>query len=67
MNDRYEIVKQIAKEYLHIDDLTERKSDDLDFHEVSVWNVEAALHKAYSQGVIDATVEAGKVMLHSDK
>ena len=56
-------LEQIAKEYLRINDLTVRKSDDLDFHEVSVWDVKVALQQAYRQGVIDATVEAGKVML----
>ena len=61
-------LEQIAKEYLRINDLTVRKSDDLDFHEVSVWDVKVALQEAYKQGAVDAAIEAGKVMIkHSDK
>jgi hypothetical protein len=44
-------LEQIAKEILNIETLEERKSDSLDFHEVSVWSLEEALIKAYQAGV----------------
>jgi len=33
---------QIAREHLHIETLETRRSDSLDFHDVSVWGVKAA-------------------------
>jgi len=41
---------KIAQEHLFIDTLEEQKSDRLDFHDVSVWGVEAALLAAYQAG-----------------
>src|SRR5579871_6829533 len=41
---------RIAKEKLFIETLEERKSDRLDFHDVSVWGVRAALEAAYQAG-----------------
>ena len=41
----------IARRYLHFDTLEERRSDSLDFREVAVWGVEAALTEAYELGV----------------
>jgi hypothetical protein len=41
---------EIAKKHLHIDTLRQRFSDDLDFHDVSAWGVEAALTAAYEIG-----------------
>ena len=40
----------IAKEYLRIETLETRRSDSLDFHDVSVWSVRAALEAAYKAG-----------------
>ena len=40
----------IAKRVLQIPTLESRKSDGLDFHEVSVWSVEAALRAAFAAG-----------------
>ena len=45
-----EILEQIAKRYLGIKTLEIRNSDALDFHEVGVWNVLAALEAAYKAG-----------------
>ena len=42
---------QIARHHLHIGTLEARHSDGLDFHEVSVWGVKAALHAAYDLGL----------------
>ena len=40
----------IAKEHLFIETLETRRSDSLDFHDVSVWGVRAALEAAYKAG-----------------
>ena len=40
----------IAKEHLTIETLETRRSDSLDFHDVSVWGVRAALEAAYKAG-----------------
>ena len=47
---REEIIAKIARRELRIPTLEHRKSDRLDFHEVSVWSVEAALNAAYDAG-----------------
>ncbi len=41
---------EIAKRHLQIETLEERKSDTLDFHEVSVWGVKRALEEAFELG-----------------
>ncbi len=41
---------QIAAKHLDIETLEERKMDSLDFHEVAVWNLKAALRAAYEAG-----------------
>ncbi len=41
---------QIAERHLGIETLQERKSDSLDFHEVPVWGLRAALQAAYEAG-----------------
>jgi len=46
----HENLAQIAREYLHIETLETRGSDRLDFHDVSVWGVKAALQAAYDLG-----------------
>jgi hypothetical protein len=43
-------IKTIARKHLGIKTLEERKSDSLDFHEVGVWGVQAALDAAYEAG-----------------
>lgn len=40
----------IAQQHLKIEMLVERKSDSLDFHEVSIWSVKDALEAAYEAG-----------------
>jgi len=40
----------ISKRHLSIETLKRRMSDRLDFHDVSVWGVEAALTAAYEAG-----------------
>ena len=43
-------IAEIAKKFLKIETLEVRHSDRLDFHEVSVWGIKAALEAAYKAG-----------------
>ena len=43
-------LERIAREHLGIETLATRKSDGLDFHEVSVWQLKAALEAAFALG-----------------
>ena len=43
-------IASIAREILHIETLETRRSDSLDFHDVAVWQVKAALEAAYTAG-----------------
>lgn len=45
-----EIVKEIAKEHFGIETLETRKSDRLDFYELSVWQIKEALQEAFYAG-----------------
>ena len=49
-----ELLADIAEKHLFIETLEERKSDSLDFHEVSVWGIQAALEAAYAAGLAAA-------------
>ena len=49
-----DLLADIAQKHLFIETLEERKSDSLDFHEVSVWGVQAALEAAYAAGIAAA-------------
>ena len=40
-------LEQIAKQHLFIETLETQNSDRLDFHDVSVWGVKAALEAAF--------------------
>ncbi len=48
--DPSEQLEQIAKEHLFIETLETQNSDRLDFHDVSVWGVKAALEAAFEAG-----------------
>ena len=50
MNPTRTILEAIAREHLGISTLETRRADRLDFHDVSVWAVEAALSAAYRAG-----------------
>lgn len=43
-------LEKIAKQYLGLETLEERKLDRLDFHEHAVWSIEAALKTAFEAG-----------------
>lgn len=45
-----ELLTYIAKEHCFVETLETRKSDSLDFHNVSVWGLKAALEAAYNAG-----------------
>jgi hypothetical protein len=47
-------ISKIAKEVLGIQTLQRQGRDRLDFHDISVWNIQAALEKAYEAGVLNA-------------
>lgn len=53
-------LEKIALDHLFIDTLETRKSDSLDFHEVSVWGVQSALEAAYRAGYEAAKKQADK-------
>jgi hypothetical protein len=46
-----QLLTRIAQQHLRIDTLEMRKSDGLDFHDVAVWGVRAALEAAFNAGV----------------
>ena len=48
------LLTRIAQEHLFIETLETRKSDSLDFHDVSVWGVKEALIAAYQAGLAAA-------------
>ena len=54
------LLTRIAQEHLFIDTLETRKSDSLDFHDVSVWGVKEALLAAYQAGLATAQKAAKK-------
>jgi hypothetical protein len=45
-----DVMTRIAREHLGVETLEIRRSDRLDFHEVGVWQIEAALRAAYEAG-----------------
>jgi hypothetical protein len=50
MTHQNDVLDRIAQEHLGILTLKTRRSDSLDFYEVSVWNVESALAAAFEAG-----------------
>src|SRR5580765_4047590 len=51
--------QSIAKEHLGITTLDTRNSDSLDFHDLAVWQIKAALNAAYNAGVQSTCKIAG--------
>jgi len=49
-----ELFTQIAKQHLNIETLVTRNSDSLDFHDVAVWSIQAALEAAFEAGKTQA-------------
>ena len=50
MNRSHQILSSIAREHLGVPTLKTRHSDGMDFHNVAVWQVEAALKAAFEAG-----------------
>ena len=50
MKTRDQALTEIATQILNLETLDTRNSDRLDFHELSVWGVKAALEAAYAAG-----------------
>lgn len=44
------LLEQIARQHLLVQTLQTQHADRLDFHEVSVWGIEAALQAAFAAG-----------------
>jgi hypothetical protein len=51
MTTRATAIAEIAARHLGVHNLTERKCDGLDFHDLAVWNIKAALEAAYEAGM----------------
>ena len=51
-------LEKIAQDELRIETLEQRMMDSLDFHEVSVWELKAALMAAYKLGTQEGTAHA---------
>ncbi len=46
-----EVIEDIAKQHLGLSTLETRRSDSLDFHDLAVWQLRAALEAAYRAGL----------------
>ena len=50
MDRKTKTLERIAREQLDLETLEQRKSDHLDFHDLAVWQIRAALDAAYEAG-----------------
>ena len=50
MDQRDTTLADIAAKHLHLETLETRNSDSLDFHDMAVWSIKAALEAAYEAG-----------------
>ena len=57
-----QLLIQIAQQHLDVETLETRRSDRLDFHDLAVWSIKAALAAAYQAGV-----EQGRQAAKSDQ
>jgi hypothetical protein len=48
------LMLDIAKRHFLVETLDTRNSDGLDFHDVAVWSIRAALNEAYAAGLAAA-------------
>ena len=51
------VLEDIAREHLKVPTLETRRSDSLDFHDLAVWELRAALEAAYQAGLVAAKRE----------
>ena len=52
------LITQIAQQHLPIETLETRHSDELDFHDIAVWQIESALRAAFEAGRKDALIDS---------
>ena len=50
MDQRDKSLAEIAASHLNLETLETRNSDSLDFHDMAVWSIKAALEAAYEAG-----------------
>ena len=62
---RDQLLQRIAAEHLFIETLETRNSDRLDFYDVSVWGVKAALQAAYEAGRKAANTRQARISTQS--
>ena len=55
------LLLEIAAKHFFLETLETRNSDGLDFHDVAVWSIRAALEAAFAAG--QAATRAGQVIL----
>lgn len=55
-----QLLAQIARQHLDVETLETRRSDRLDFHDLAVWSIKAALEAAYQAGVEQSCCQAAK-------
>ena len=55
-----QLLTQIAQQHLDVETLETRRSDRLDFHDLAVWSIKAALEAAYQAGVEQGCRQAVK-------
>ena len=60
MNHLEQLLTQIAQQHLDVETLETRRSDRLDFHDLAVWSIKAALETAYQAGVEQGCRQAAK-------
>lgn len=53
--DRDQTIREIAARHLNVETLERRNSDALDFHQIAVWSIWAALEAAYAAGRASAS------------
>lgn len=50
MSTQNQTIQAIAAKHLRVESLTAQRRDSLDFHELAVWSIEAALNAAFEAG-----------------
>lgn len=59
------LLESIARDHLLIESLEIQHSDRLDFHEVSIWGVKAALQAAFDAGRQSAIANSTPTPIHT--
>jgi len=59
-----DLIESIARLHLDLETLDTRRADSLDFHELGVWQLRAALEAAYRAGATCAVPNSGEGRSH---